>query len=805
MKNSKKTFFSILILLFCTAGLAADEFDISASNINILQNNEKIIAEGSVVVKGQDGIIIEAESATYDKKTNFLDAEKSVKITDTKTNNKITSDRVQYFKNSEKIIAEGNVIFKGQGGIIIEAESATYDKNEQVIKSDNLATIKDNSGNSIILDMFNYSVKNKNLRSEGNIEITDKLENKYFFDDIFIDVENKRMAGSNLKIKFNKNTFGNIENDPRLVANSAVITENKSYIEKGVFTTCKKRGNKCPPWKMAAKKIIHDKGKQTINYENAKLYFYDLPIFYFPRFFHPDPTVERQSGFLAPRLTNSTTLGAGFILPYYFALADHKDLTLTPKMYVDENPVIQTEYRHVTKNSYSILDTSYNQGYKKASGNKSGSSRAHLFAQSNINLDLETFDESNLMINLQKVTNDTYLRAHNIDSKIMDSKSLLNSSIDLNFEKKDSSLEINMDVYEDLNKTSDKYEYVIPNFDYKNNLFFSEQLGELNFQSRGSHKIYETNKTEAKMVNDFFWNSNKFISDSGFITSFNGNLKNSNYRAEKTSDFKSEENNYEFAGVISLTNSFPLKKQSKNYEKTLTPKLMLRTAPGHMRDMSGEKLKFGTSNLFTLNKLSQIDVIEKGTSLTLGTDYSYKDKKKDFEKINLSLGQVFNFEDNLKMSSSSSLGQKTSELVGNFDYNINESSKLNYKFSLDDNFNDLNYNEITGVFKINNLVTNFEYLEENNHIGDSHYIDAGLSLELNKSNSLNFKTRKNFVTNATEFYNWSFQYENDCLRAALEYNRNFYSDRDLQPADDLLFTLTIIPFGKIISPPLKGN
>ena len=70
MKNSKKTFFSILILLFCTAGLAADEFDISASNINILQNNEKIIAEGSVVVKGQDGIIIEAESATYDKKTN---------------------------------------------------------------------------------------------------------------------------------------------------------------------------------------------------------------------------------------------------------------------------------------------------------------------------------------------------------------------------------------------------------------------------------------------------------------------------------------------------------------------------------------------------------------------------------------------------------------------------------------------------------------------------------------------------------------------------------------------------------------
>ena len=56
------------------------------------------------------------------------------------------------------------------------------------------------------------------------------------------------------KIKFNKNIFGNIENDPRLVGTSAVITENKSYIDNGVFTTCKKRGDKCPPWKMSAKK-----------------------------------------------------------------------------------------------------------------------------------------------------------------------------------------------------------------------------------------------------------------------------------------------------------------------------------------------------------------------------------------------------------------------------------------------------------------------------------------------------------------------------------------------------------------------
>ena len=282
-----------------------------------------------------------------------------------------------------------------------------------------------------------------------------------------------------------------------------------------------------------------------------------------------------------------------------------------------------------------------------------------------------------------------------------------------------------------------------------------------------------------------------------FSTKVKGNLKNSNYRAENTSDHKNDKNNVELMGAVSLLSSLPLEKQSENYKKTLTPKLMLRSAPGHMRNMRNTQLKLGMSNLYTLNKLSAIDVIETGTSLTLGTDYKIEDKKNDFEKINLSVGQVFNLEDNPDMSTQSSLNQKTSELVGSLNYNINEFSNVGYKFSLDKNYNDLNYNEISGIFKINKLVTNFEYLEENNHIGNSHYINAGLTLELNKSNSLKFKTRENFTTDATEFYNISYQYENDCLKAAIEYNKSFYSDNDLEPSENLMFTLTIIPFGKL--------
>ena len=81
MKNSKNiSLYLILIFFSLVQGLDADEFDISASNIKLLQDSETIQAEGNVLIVGQDGIIIESESATYDKKENIINAKKIVHL-----------------------------------------------------------------------------------------------------------------------------------------------------------------------------------------------------------------------------------------------------------------------------------------------------------------------------------------------------------------------------------------------------------------------------------------------------------------------------------------------------------------------------------------------------------------------------------------------------------------------------------------------------------------------------------------------------------------------------------------------------
>ena len=71
------------------------------------------------------------------------------------------------------------------------------------------------------------------------------------------------------------------------------------------------------------------------------------------------------------------------------------------------------------------------------------------------------------------------------------------------------------------------------------------------------------------------------------------------------------------------------------------------------------------------------------------------------------------------------------------------------------------------------------------------------------TNSLKFEVRENKKTNLTEYYNLIYQYRNDCLIAAIEYNKDYYSVGDLKPEENLFFKLTIIPFGEASSPSLK--
>ena len=62
-------------------------------------------------------------------------------------------------------------------------------------------------------------------------------------------------------------------------------------------------------------------------------------------------------------------------------------------------------------------------------------------------------------------------------------------------------------------------------------------------------------------------------------------------------------------------------------------------------------------------------------------------------------------------------------MVGKVDYYfLNENFKFDYQFALDQNYQDFNYNDFGTNIKFNNIDINFNYIQENKHIGDQEYL-----------------------------------------------------------------------------------
>ena len=752
---------------------------------------------------------INSSKIKHDNENKITIFQGNVNSTDEK-GNKLFSDFAEYYKIDEQIKTKGPTKIITSNGYKISSTNVVFDNKRGKIYSNSFTNIIDNDGNTISVEMFNYSIINNIFFSKGNITIKDINNNNYNFSEIYIDENKKKIIGSDIKAFLNQsNILIEAENNPRFFANTMSLSENTNTFGKGIFTYCKIReDNKCPPWTLQSKKIQHDIEKKTIYYDNVVLKIYDFPIFFSPKFSHPDPTVKRRSGLLVPSLSNSSTLGSGFVAPYFWNISDDRDLTIKPKLYMNENPLLLAEYRQDFKNSFLIIDSGYTQGYKKKNNKKSDGGRAHFFSNFNLNLVDEEDKISNLEVNIEKVSNDTYFKVHDVDSILVEKeKSILENKVDYIFQNKDFYLGVTPSAYEDTNKTGHlRHEYLLP-ITIEKNIMSSEKYGFLDLGTNLRLRNYETNKQTNFFVNNFNWKSIKWLNSIGVESYFEGLIKNVNYKADNTKEYKNNKSNSELHSALGFFSKFNLYKEDfiKKHFYSLTPKFLLRYAPSHMRNTESGRLSYG--NLFSINKVNEIDVVEPGLSSSIGFEYKKnklnESNEVDDEIFSFSAGQVISAKENMDIPSSSSLDQQFSDVVGQAKYVVSNKVNLNYNFSVDQNYKEFNYNEIGGDLTLEKVKFNLNYLQERNHIGTQEYVKTGFDLKLNNSSEFSFDTKRNLLSNSAEFYNLSYNYINDCLKAGILYRREFYTDRDIEPTNSLMFTISIVPFAEINSPSMS--
>ena len=407
----------------------------------------------------------------------------------------------------------------------------------------------------------------------------------------------------------------------------------------------------------------------------------------------------------------------------------------------------------------------------------------------------------------------------------------LTSKIELDLAHEDYDFESSLIMYETLGGTnSDRYTYVLPDYSISRNFFLSNFEGSFSASSSGNHTINNTNISSTLIDNGLSYSSLEFYTDSGIVSDYNISFTNSNTMSDNSLKYKNTPQS-EFLSAYFFDVKFPLQKKTKDRQNTLMPKLNFRISPHDMKKHANTSAGVNINNVFSPNR---IGMIETGESLTLGVDFK-KQKinqvskiveidgfRTDYENltnskienqlkedstfkkemiteiedyIDFSLATVFRFNKEENIPINSTINEKTSNIFGSANYKPNKNISLGYNFSLTNDLNTLEQNSISAEYLSENFSTTFNFSEEAGILGDSNVISNVTKLiDFKDYHNLSFSTRRNRKINLTEYYDIIYQYKNDCLVAEIKYRKDYYSDNDLIPKEELFFAITIVPF-----------
>lgn len=148
----------------------------------------------------------------------------------------------------------------------------------------------------------------------------------------------------------------------RLAANGVRRTDGRvNELSRAVYSTCDlcpTDPSRAPLWQLRAREAIQDKDNKRIEYHDAVLDFFGIPVAYTPFLAHPDPTEKRASGILVPGLGYSKHLGAFVSVPYFWAIDEQSDATISPMLATRNGPALDLEYRRRFNNGRLTIDSS---------------------------------------------------------------------------------------------------------------------------------------------------------------------------------------------------------------------------------------------------------------------------------------------------------------------------------------------------------------------------------------------------------------------------------------------------------------
>ena len=125
---------------------------------------------------------------------------------------------------------------------------------------------------------------------------------------------------------------------------------------------------------------------------------------------------------------------------------------------------------------------------------------------------------------------------------------------------------------------SDRFEYILPNYNFSKSFQALSLDGNFNINSNGYAKNFNTNINEMYVGNDLRYSSLYFDTKSGLRNSYNILFRNLNTKSENNGNYE-DQADYKFLSNFLYEINYPLFKRVENNKNYLTPKLLSDIVP----------------------------------------------------------------------------------------------------------------------------------------------------------------------------------------------------------------------------------
>jgi LPS-assembly protein len=234
--------------------------------------------------------------------------------------------------------------------MLLAADTLVYNNDNQTVTAVGGVQI-DYGGNKLVAQRVEYNRNTKRLVASGAVELINSDGTKINSDHIDITDDFADGFVNALRVETVNKAYFASESAERM---GGVLTTFHNGVYTAC-EPCEDKPDSAPTWRVKARKIIWNGEKKTVRFENANFEFFGFPLAYLPAFEIADPTVKRKSGFLIPGIVYKSDLGVGVKVPYYFALSPTYDLTVTGTGYTKQGFLGEAEWRQRFNNGeYSL-------------------------------------------------------------------------------------------------------------------------------------------------------------------------------------------------------------------------------------------------------------------------------------------------------------------------------------------------------------------------------------------------------------------------------------------------------------------